>query len=304
MRFLTPSAIFLLLLSPLAGQVALGDNIANFGLGKVRGYKQSGPGSEDVAASSYGFNVFATTTTGGTINAAKVYGPLNSYLDANGPQDLTINANGAGFSVTGYLNQGALDTDFPQDSSGNYRLRIDVGSLGGSLANVYDFEIPFNLGASAYVSDVPRLTIDNGAWQDATYVVSATDAGTNFGWVFSDFDTQNPQDYVTLFRISPTQGGLDVVNVQFQGTNPGGYTVPADVLQAGTDYTVTLHFARIVDLPTVQGLNATGAAFYAVETSLALQAVPEPSTYALLGTGLAAVLIWSWRRRAAAKPRR
>jgi len=302
-RFLTPSAIFLLLLSPLAGQVALGDNIANFGLGKVRGYKQSGPGSEDVAASSYGFNVFATTTTGGTINAAKVYGPLTGYLGVKGPQDLGINDNGAGLAVTGYLDQGSLDTDFPQDNSGNYRLRIDVGAINQNFPNDYDFEIPFNLGASAYVSDVPRLTIDNGAWHDATYVVSATDTGTNFGWVFSDFDAQNPEDYVTLFRISPMQGGLDVVNVQL-GPNQSGYTVAAGVLQAGTDYTVTLHFARIVDLPAVQGLNATGAAFYAVETSLALQAVPEPSTYALLGTGLAAVLIWSWRRRAAAKPRR
>lgn len=296
-----------MLLSPLAGQVALGDNIASFGLGKVRGYTQSGPGSEDVAASSYGFNVFATTTPGGTINAAKVYGPLNSYLDENnpkGPQDLSINGIGAGLAVTGYLNSGLLDTDFPPDSSGNYRLRVDVGALGGTIANLYDFEIPFNLGAGSYVTDVPRLTINNGAWQDATYVVSATDTGTSFGWVFSDFDPENPQDYVTLFRISPTQGGLDVVNEQFQGANPGGYTVPAGVLQGGTDYTVTLHFARIVDLPTVQGLSATGAAFYAVETSLALQAVPEPSTYALFGLGLTTVLFWSWRRRVAAKPRR
>ncbi|MCB1103834.1 MAG: PEP-CTERM sorting domain-containing protein [Opitutaceae bacterium] len=277
------------------GQVS-DPNIAQYGVGKAHRYTQTGPST--VTATSYAFNAFVDATANGVINAAKLYGPLNSYLDANGPQDLTVRGDnsGADFTVTGYVDTNDLNAAFPNDSSGNYRLRIDTGSAGGSIGGTYDHEIQFNLGGDAYPATIPLLTIDNGAWNSGTYMVGAPDAVTHFGWNFSDYNSTTD---VVVFSIRANNDGTEIARVQFQGSNPGGYTLAADALLAGVDYTGELFFARIVDNPSdISGVQ--GVAYYSVETTFAIQAVPEPSTYVLMGVG--ALMIWWWRRRAA-RPR-
>lgn len=298
MRFLTPSAIFLLLLSPLAGQVVLDQNIDQFGVGKRQAFVQSGPGSQQVAFTEFTFEAFIDLEQGGALTAATLQGPL-----LGGTQILSIDSFGSEYSSAQYTGdpttaKGNLNGHFANSTPGNSGTNY---TLNFTTDPQLSYSVSFSLAGDQYVEDTPLLTINNGAWQNATYVVASTGEQTMFGWTFNDY---NASTDVVLFSIRPTQGGVELVDVKFQGTNPGGYTVPANLFSAGTDYTVELTFARIVDNPTAQGLDAVGVAFYAVETSLALQAVPEPSTYALLGTGLAAVLIWSWRRRVAAKPRR
>jgi hypothetical protein len=252
-------------------------NIQQYGVGKTHGYTQSGPGTP--TPTSYGFNAFVDATTNGVVNSAKVYGPLCGYFDTNGPQDLIFRGNndGADFSVTGYLNTGALNTDFPNDNSGNYKLKIDTGTPGGSEGG-YDHVIQFNLGGDAYPTTIPTLTLDNGSWISGIYTVAATDHDTHFGWTFSDYNSSTD---VVLFSIYATNGGgSDVVRVQFNGSNPGGYTVSANLLQAGVDYTGELVFARIVDMPDDIS-NATGVAYYSMETKFSLQArrsrSPQPT---------------------------
>ncbi|MCF7687810.1 MAG: PEP-CTERM sorting domain-containing protein [Cephaloticoccus sp.] len=274
----------------LVRAVVTDPNIAQYGLGKTHGYTQTGPTT--VTASSYDFSVFIDATSIGVIAGAKVYGPLSGYLNTHGPQDLTTHSSGAEFKVTGYLNQGSLNTDFPNDNSGNYKLRIDTGTAGGSISG-YDYEIQFNLGGDAYPTSIPTLTLDNGTWSSGVYQVSDTGVSTSFGWSFADY---NATTDVVLFSIE--HGGKDVVRRQFQGSNPGGYTIDPNLLTAGMNYTGRLTFARIVDSPTdVSGVQ--GVAYYAVETTFNLQAVPEPSTYLLLGLGLGSVLLLLKRQRRA-----
>lgn len=185
----------------------------------MHGYEQTGPST--VTATSYSFNVFIDAASGGTINGGKVYGPLGSYLDSNGPQTLTVRGDndGADFRVTGYVNTTSLNNAFPNDNSGNYRVRIDTGTPGGNVSGGYDHEIQFNLGGDSYPTTVPLLTLDNGSWSSGKYFVSDTEAVTHFGWSFNDYNSTTD---VIVFSVRPTEGGSDVVRVQFQGSNPGG----------------------------------------------------------------------------------
>lgn len=267
-------------------------DVAQYGLGKTHGYTQSGPTT--VTASSYSFNAFVDATTNGVINAAKVYGPLTGYFNTHGPQDLTVHTGGAEFEAKGYLSQTTLDGDFPNDNSGNYKLKIDSGTAGGSLSG-YDYEVMFNLGGDSYASTVPMFTLNNGSWSNGTYIVASSGNQTMFGWTFSDYNSSTD---VVLFSIRPTNGGDDVIRKQFQGSNPGGFTLDANSLTAGVDYTVELTYARIVYTDNTSISGAQGVGYYAMQTTFSLQAVPEPSTYALMALGLAAVLGWTWRRRA------
>lgn len=269
-------------------------DVRQYGVGKTHTYTQTGPTT--VTPTSYTFEAFIDATANGTVNQALVQGPLSGYFDTHGPQSLSVYDSGAEFRVTGYLDQNALDLAFPNDSSGNYKLYVDTGALGGSISHggaQYDYAVSFDLGGDAYVPDIPTLTANNGAWQGGTYVVAATGEATSFGWTFTDFDAATD---VVLFSIRPANGGDDVLNLQFQGSNPGGYTLAANLLTPGVDYTGQLSFARIVDNPAdIPG--ASGVAYYAVQTTFEIQAVPEPSTYALFAAGLGIVGIAAWRRR-------
>ena len=265
-------------------------DIAQYGLGKSRRYVQTPPAT--VTPHRFAFSAFVDATTGGMINGGKLYGPLSSFLGVNGPQSLNLHAGGADFESTVYLDQGSLDTDFPNDNSGNYVLKIDAGTAGGALSGGFDYAVSFMLGGDAYAADVPTLAINNGFWTDGNFVTDVN-SPTSFGWTFTSY---NAATDVVLFSIRPQGGGENLVNLQFQGSNPGGFTVNAGLLTSGQIYEGQLTFARIVDNPTdVPGVM--GVAFYAMETSFAIQAIPEPSTYALFALGLG-VVGWSrWRRR-------
>jgi len=264
-------------------------NIAQYGLGKSRGFVQTAPGT--VTPDSFTFSVFIDATSGGLINGGKIYGPITSFLGVNGPQSLNLHAGGADFESTVYLDQGSLDTDFPNDNSGNYVLKIDSGPAGGALSGGFDYAVSFMLGGDAYVADVPTLAINNGSWMGGSFVLDVNNP-TSFGWGFPSY---NAATDVVLFSIRPQGGGDSLVNLQFQGSNPGGYTVSAGFLTSGQLYEGQLTFARIVDSPTaVPGVM--GVAFYAMETSFDFQAIPEPSTFVLFALGLGVAGWARWRR--------
>lgn len=266
-------------------------NIAQYGLGRTHGYLQTD--STTVTPYSFSFRAFVDATAGGVINKARISGPpIGSFYGVSGPQDLNVYSGGAEIEYTSTLADASL-SDFPNLPAGNFTLKIDDGVLGGPISpGGYDYSAQLAIGVDAYVADIPTFSIDNGSWSGGSFAVDVTNP-TTFSWSFPTFDSSTD---MVFFSIT-AQNGDEVVKMQFpQGTNPGSFLLNAGMLTFGESYVGQLTFAHIVDISTdIPGVF--GFAYYATETTVLLQSVPEPSTYALLVLGLGVVLLQVRRRR-------
>lgn len=254
-------------------------DIGYYGVGKSKIYVQTGSGT--VSFDGYTFEAFADATTSGSVLGGTVAGPFTGS-----PGSLMADSGGAHYNSIFFGSQTALDAAY---ANGTYTLTINQQHNGMTSP------ISLLLNGDAYVPDIPMLTLDNGSWSDGVYYVDPNQA-THFGWTFSSYNSATD---VVLFNIEPASGGMDTVDVEFfPPTNaPNGYTVGSGTFTGGpsTAYDVRLTFARLVATDTTSVSGATGLVYYVMETNFTIQAVPEPSTYALVVLGLG--LVWVSVRR-------
>lgn len=286
------SAVSILLVFGISARAQVHLDILQYGVGKTKNHVQVGPGAPEFA--DFTFNAFVDLREGGALAGAVLKGPL-----VGGQQALTLNSGGLDYTsasfngepttAKGNLNSNFKNTDH-QDPNTRYRLQIDVGTPSGSP----EFDVILDLVGDSYADAAPVFVLDNGDWTAGTYFVDG-DSVTNFGWNLASY---NAETDIVLFDVK-SAGGATILDEQFRGTQPGGFSLAANSLTMGESYTVRLAHARVVsqDIASIPG--ALGVAFYAVETTLNIQVIPEPSTYGLLGLGLIAVLLPMLRRRAA-----
>lgn len=279
-RLIPASVVFLL--AALGAQAVIVDdpNIRQYGVGKRKGYVQTGPGQ--VAFANFTFEAFVDLKPGGSVLLATLQGPL-----LGGTQTLSITQDGVEYQSVQFTGdpttaKGNLNGNFSDSTPGNAGTNYSLSFTTGANA-VYSAS--FSLTGETYATTAPTFTLDNGSWNNGIYVLDPTQA-THFGWAFSDY---NAATDIVLFNVKPKTGGSELVEQQFQGNNPGGYTVNANQLTPGGQYIGELTFARLVDTSTTTVPGAQGFAFYALETSFEFTAIPEPSTYVLLMLGFGLV---------------
>jgi len=137
--------------------------------------------------------------------------------------------------------------------------------------------------------------LNGNKWMEASTFIESYDASLKTNLTFSGaiqaFTLLNPNYSATAFIkvLEPFGGWNTIVNQTTALTSTGDFSVSADLSTVDSGYLVQYGFA-------VNGLNANPAN-EAAFGSVVVEAVPEPSTYAMLAVGAAGLGAHMIRRR-------
>lgn len=211
-------------------------------LGYLIRYQQTGPTSPPVLQN---YSFFSRLTTDDEFDALQSF--VRPTSSASFPQRELIDLDGGltyEFASNAYATEAAVRADFP---AGNYQFNITGGSLGNRSAN---FAGPSTL---LWPTLVPRffsatynlITVGVSPYSDLTLTFNSPTlpAGATIA--------------TTTVQISDTTG-----YVVFSATLPntaGSLVVPANTLDADTEYTAELRFEALVNFPGAGFPGGTGA---------------------------------------------
>ncbi len=247
--------------------------ITEYFVAKVYDLNQiSGAGSTPEAA-PYGFfaEVFGTGLSG-------TYTVVSPGGTVSNPQNLTIAGDLAEYDdAFAYADMTALNTAY---NSGTYTMNINTA--GGLLSPTLD------LIGDAFPN---AFSITNGMWVGGNLLFDPNQDLTITFDAFSGFTTGSR----IMIEVEDGGGYTDD-----SSTAITSFLIPAGSINLVTGQTsyAEILFSQGVDTDNSTIAGASGVAFYGTIVGFTLQAVPEPSTYAVIMGALAmGAVIWSRRRR-------
>ena len=215
-----------------------------------------------------------------------VYGAQYTWV-ANEAGPFSLESEDGGYSLeTHFGGESLLNSNRPNNI--NYTLSVNTTNTES-----WDYQLTLGLFTEGgYFPTVSPVVQSQGTWSNGKLQLNAGSAN-NLGWEWSGY-TQEMS--AILLRIADSSGNT-VFSREFKESYVSGYTVAADTLTAGQEYTLEISFLNGVDYETTDVPGATGIAYFSTQTNLTIQAVPEPSTCALLALGLGLVAWPVVRRR-------
>lgn len=253
-------------------------------------YIQTGPTTvvANPTSNAYGFGAdvdgvniggIAPPTVSGPINAAAL-GPFHNggvlvYRAGDSGWRYGVNADDFGTSTIA-----DLDAKF---GGGTYTFTVNGATFGLTLTG-YLFPTP------------PTMTLTGGAWSNGRYVIDPSQPLTITTSAFTGYGT-HADDLICMAliggafklpftEVAPFGCGFAPVH-QFASSNPSNtasFTIPANTLQSGQEYTVFGAFITFVDKKTHPSLpGATLTAGYEVSTALTVKA--ESTVFPMTVTG-------------------
>ena len=193
--------------------------------------------------------------------------------------------------------RGVINLAIPNNATGLYVNVLDGSTfsgpaifptLGGPGAN-FDFNL---FGATACTLFSPETSGQSAPTVPAASkgYVSATETGAVSNLAFGSLiDGSSVFNTVTPSGSALTTGGPALFGFRFRNEGPN--------LASAADDTVHFGWARVILSDNMPG-TLVDYAFESIPlTGIQAGVVPEPSTYALFGAGLAGLLAWSRRLR-------
>lgn len=246
---------------------------------------------------AYGFGV----NVGGTgLSAPTVTLP-------SGATNPTVNTSAHNSGVLGFnADDDAWGYGSPNFNNWGSQTATDIDTLFGigtytvSVPTYGSVNLNLNTGVAqvhSVVTNAPIFTLTGGAWVNGTYQVGVGQTVTITTNAFGEFNA-NADAYMEL-RIDDNTGSSLYQSARFYSDNNAAdnfftYTINPNTLVSGQTYSLYSTFAAILDSTTLSG--AMAASFLERNTTLTLQAVPEPSTAAALA-GVATLAVITLRRR-------
>lgn len=174
---------------------------------------------------------------------------------------------------------------------------------GDYTVNVAGTSVVLTLSGSVY-PNTPTVTFNQGYWSGNVYYFDPTQDLVITSNSFAAFD-QNLNGLIDFSIYATSGSSFNAAVKKFYNDNTSApdtltYTLLAtNNFVTGQTLEAEVGFISIVDTATDAALSgALVASVYSTFTTFNLQAIPEPSTYALLvgGAGLA-IAVWVRRRR-------
>lgn len=256
---------------------------------KFSDYQQTGAATTQPAANPYGFavSVEGTGIAPGDGFTAPTFSSPGGSGDTLG---YDVEDNQWIYEVL-FSDQGALNTAF---ADGTYTVNV-----GGATLNLAQ-------SGSSY-PNTPTAAFNQGFWSGGVYYFDPTQSlviTTNAFTAYND----NVDAFMEIDVYASTGASYDIGVSKFHDADGGANTLSLTILASAIDPGQTLEmeigFISIMAIDSDVLLpGALIASAYSTFTRIQLQAIPEPSTYALLvgGAGLA-VAVWLRRRAAETVP--